>query len=257
MPNSVGSKTVKTTGKKLLDRVRDVIRLKHYSIRTEEAYVSWIKRYILFHDVRHPNEMGTAQVEAFLTHLAVEENVAASTQNQAFSALLFLYREVLHKDLDGPIDALRAKKPKRLPTVLTKEEVHRLLGAQSVGCRGRKHAALVDALLAADACRDDLLEIKRRQELVLAREREALAGLWTGDRDILAPGHGFLEQNPELAAGVTVSMHMGPYQLLAEPYLAAGLEPVILLNSRAMKSFDGATGRTKRNRRRRGCQASR
>ncbi len=113
--------------KKLLDRVRDAIRLKHYSIRTEEAYVNWIKRYIFFHDVRHPAEMGAAEVEAFLTHLAVKENVAASTQNQALSALLFLYREVLHQDL-GPIDALRAKKPKRLPTVLTKEEVHRVLG---------------------------------------------------------------------------------------------------------------------------------
>ena len=95
--------------------------------------------------------------------------------------------------------------------------------------------------LQPDASREDLLEIKRRQELVLAREREALAGLWTGDRDILAPGHGFLEQNPELAAGVTVSMHLGPYQLLAEPFLAAGLEPVILLNSRAMKSFKPGT----------------
>ncbi|OGO40290.1 MAG: integrase, partial [Chloroflexi bacterium RBG_16_57_9] len=79
------------------------------------------------HGTRHPNEIGAAEVEAFLTHLAVEGNVAASTQNQAFSALLFLYREVLHQDL-GPIDALRAKKPKRLPTVLTKEEVRRVLG---------------------------------------------------------------------------------------------------------------------------------
>lgn len=91
------------------------------------------------------------------------------------------------------------------------------------------------------ATREDLWEIKRRQDLVLAREREALAGLWTGDRDILAPGHRFLEQNPELATGVTVSMHLGPYQLLAEPYLAAGLKPVILLNSRAMKSFRPGT----------------
>lgn len=95
--------------------------------------------------------------------------------------------------------------------------------------------------LQPEASREDLLEIKRRQELVLAREREALAGLWTGDRDILAPGHDFLEQNPELATGVTVSMHLGPYQLLAEPFLAAGLEPVILLNSRAMKSFKPGT----------------
>ena len=115
------------TSKKLLDQVRDAIRLKHYSIRTEEAYVSWIKRFILFHKKRHPNKMGSPEVEAFLTHLAVNEHVAASTQNpctersrsEALSALLFLYREVLHKDL-GPIDALRARKPKRLPTVLTK-----------------------------------------------------------------------------------------------------------------------------------------
>jgi len=100
--------------KKLLDRVRDAIRLKHYSYRTEGAYVNWIKRYIFFHGIRHPAEMGAAEVEAFLTHLAVYQNVAPSTQNQALSALLFLYKEVLHQDL-GPIDALRAKKPKRLP----------------------------------------------------------------------------------------------------------------------------------------------
>jgi integron integrase len=112
--------------KKLLDQVRDAIRLKHYSIRTEQAYVNWIKRYIHFHNVRHPAEMGAPQVQAFLTHLAAEENVAASTQNQALSALLFLYQEVLHQDL-GPIDAMRAKKPKRLPSVLTKEEMHRVL----------------------------------------------------------------------------------------------------------------------------------
>ena len=110
--------------------VRDAIRLKHYSIRTEEAYVSWIRRYILFHNKRHPTEMGAPQVEAFLTHLAVKDNVAASTQNQALSALLFLYREVLHQDL-GPVDAMRAKHPKRLPTVLTKEETLRLIGCLS------------------------------------------------------------------------------------------------------------------------------
>jgi integron integrase len=113
--------------KKLLDQVRDTLRLKHYSIRTENSYVDWIRRYILFHNKRHPREMGAPEVQAFLTHLAVKENVAASTQNQALSALLFLYREVLHKDL-GPIDALRAQKPKRLPTVLTKDEVRKVIG---------------------------------------------------------------------------------------------------------------------------------
>jgi len=95
--------------------------------------------------------------------------------------------------------------------------------------------------LQPNASCEDLLEIKRRQDQVLAREREALAGLWRGDRAILAPGHGFLKRNPELTAGVTVSMHLGPYQLLAEPFLAAGLEPVILLNSMAMKSFKPGT----------------
>ncbi len=111
--------------KRLLDQVRDALRLKHYSIRTEDSYVDWIRRYILFHGKRHPNEMGAPEIEAFLTHLAVNEHVATSTQNQALSALLFLYREVLHKDL-GPIDALRARKPKRLPTVLTQDEVRRV-----------------------------------------------------------------------------------------------------------------------------------
>jgi len=76
---------------KLLEQVRDAIRRKHYSIRTEEAYVDWIKRYILFHDKRHPREMGSAEIEAFLTHLAVERQVSASTQNQALNALMFLY----------------------------------------------------------------------------------------------------------------------------------------------------------------------
>jgi len=114
--------------RKLLDRVRDTIRLKHYSMSTEKTYIAWIKRYILFHDKRHPKDMGVPEIEAFLTHLAVEERVAASTQNQALNALLFLYREVLKKDLERPIDALRAKRPKRVPTVLSKEEVRRVIG---------------------------------------------------------------------------------------------------------------------------------
>jgi site-specific recombinase XerD len=106
----------------LLDQVRDAIRLKHYSIRTEEAYVNWIRRFILFHGKRHPKDMGGPEIEAFLTHLAVEGHVAASTQNQALSALLFLYRDVLHQELNYPIDAVRAKPSQHLPAVLTKDE---------------------------------------------------------------------------------------------------------------------------------------
>lgn len=111
---------------KLLDRVRQAIRLKHYSYRTEQSYVGWIKRFILFHQKRHPKEMGKAEVEAFLNHLVTNRNVAASTQNQALHALLFLYREVLDKPLPN-IDSIRAKKPKRLPVVLTREEVQAVL----------------------------------------------------------------------------------------------------------------------------------
>ncbi|HQE93532.1 MAG TPA: integron integrase [Anaerolineae bacterium] len=116
--------------RKLLDQVRDVLRLKHYSIRTEEAYTAWIRRFILFHHKRHPREMGAAEINAFLTHLAVEQNVAASTQNQALAALLFLYREVLHQDL-GPVEPVRAQKPQRLPVVLTREEVRQVFAQMS------------------------------------------------------------------------------------------------------------------------------
>jgi len=112
--------------KKLLDQARDVLRLKHYSYRTEETYVDWIRRYILFHQKRHPNEMGTPEIQAFLTYLATERTVAASTQNQALSAILFLYREVLHKDIE-PVLLSSAKRPERLPTVLTREETLRVI----------------------------------------------------------------------------------------------------------------------------------
>jgi integron integrase len=117
--------------RKLLDQVRDAIRLKHYSYKTEQSYVAWIRRYILFHNKRHPQEMGTEEVEAFLTHLAVTENVAASTQNQALSALIFLYRYVLQQPLTENVDAIRAKRSKHLPTVLTVAEVKAVLGAMT------------------------------------------------------------------------------------------------------------------------------
>jgi integron integrase len=117
--------------RKLLDQVRHIIRLKHYSLSTEDTYVSWIKRYILFHDKRHPQEMGILEIEAFLTHLAVDQQVAASTQNQALHALLFLYREVLCKELDGPISPMRAKRSRHLPTVLTREEALKVIARLS------------------------------------------------------------------------------------------------------------------------------
>ena len=114
--------------KKLLDIVRDKIRLKHYSISTERTYVHWIKRYIIFHNKRHPKEMGKVEIEQFLTWLAVEKKVSPTTQNQAFSAILFLYKEVLGFDMsDWNIQALRAKERKHIPVVLTKEEVSKVI----------------------------------------------------------------------------------------------------------------------------------
>ena len=112
---------------RLLDRVREAIRSRHYSRRTEKAYVHWIRRFIFFHGKRHPAEMGAVQVTAFLTSLAVQGKVAASTQNQALSALLFLYREVLGVDLPWLEDVVRAKRPQYLPVVLTRDETRALL----------------------------------------------------------------------------------------------------------------------------------
>lgn len=114
--------------KKLLDVVREKIRVKHYSISTERTYVHWIKHYILYHNKRHPIDMKKAEIEAFLTHLAVDRKVSPTTQNQAFSAILFLYKEVLGEDISSwNIQALRAKERKHIPVVLTKDEVQKVL----------------------------------------------------------------------------------------------------------------------------------
>lgn len=113
---------------RLLDQVRDALRVRHYSIRTEASYLQWIKRFILFHHKRHPLEMGEQEITAFLTHLAVDKHVAPSTQNQALAAILFLYKEVLEQELDWMDGIVRAKRPTRIPEVLSPEQVSRLLG---------------------------------------------------------------------------------------------------------------------------------
>ena len=112
---------------KLLERMRIHLRTRHYSIRTEEAYIDWARRFIVFHGKRHPQEMGAAEVEAFLSHLAVDRQVSASTQNQAKAALLYLYKQVLETDLPWLNEVVQAKTPKRLPVVLTPTEVRELL----------------------------------------------------------------------------------------------------------------------------------
>ena len=112
---------------KLLDRVREAVRARHYSPRTEEAYVMWSRRFILFQGKKHPSAMGAQEVNAFLTHLVVDGHVSAATQNQALSALLFLYRVVLQDPLPWVEDLVRAQKPERLPVVLTPDEVRAVI----------------------------------------------------------------------------------------------------------------------------------
>ncbi len=117
--------------RKLLDRLRDVLRLKQYSRRTEKSYCQWVRRFVVFHHLRHPQEMGAAEVAAFLTYLARDRQVSASTQNQALNAIVFLYKAVLERDLGEFGEIQPAQRPKRLPVVLSREEVRRLLEAVS------------------------------------------------------------------------------------------------------------------------------
>ena len=121
MDKQIGSRSPK-----LLDQLRTVLRVKHYSYRTEKSYISCVRRFIYFHNKKHPQAMGTYEVRAFLNYLAQHENVSASTQNQALNALVFLYKHVIQKEL-GSIDAIRARRPKRLPVVLTQKEVEKVL----------------------------------------------------------------------------------------------------------------------------------
>ncbi len=126
-PPGAHSSSSPRSGPKLLDQVREAIRTRHYSRRTEESYVGWIRRFILFNAKRHPREMGRVEISKFLSSLAVDAKVSASTQNQALGALLFLYRDVLHRDVGDLEDVVRAKSPRRLPVVLSREEVRCVL----------------------------------------------------------------------------------------------------------------------------------
>lgn len=165
---------------RLLDRVRHAARLRHLSRRTEDAYVAWIRRFILFHGKRHPQEMGALEVVAFLSHLAVHGHVSASTQNQALSALLFLFRSVLDREIEGLGAAVRASRPKRLPVVLSREEVRSVLAHLDGVHR------LVATLLYGGGLR--LLEALRlRAKDVDFQRRQLVVRQGKGDRDRVAP----------------------------------------------------------------------
>src|SRR5438876_4206967 len=205
---------------RLLDQVREVLRLKHYSIRTEEAYVQWIKRFIFFHGKRHPREMGAREIEMFLTDLAVRGKVAASTQNQALNALVFLYKEVLHIE-PGEFSAVRAKRPERLPVVLTKAEASKLLAAMKPGTIG-----LMVRLLYGTGMR--LMEcVRLRVKDLLFEENQILV------RD----GKGFKDRVTLLPAKVKAELaaHLERVRLLHQSDLAAGAGEVYLPYALARK----------------------
>lgn len=167
---------------KLLDRLRNVLRTKHYSYRTEQAYVDWCRRYILFHNKRHPREMGAREIESFLTHLAIERKVAASTQTQALCALLFLYKHVLKINLPT-LNAVRAKRPKRLPVVLSQQEVRQLLDSVT-GAHGvyRVMASLMygAGLRLMECCRLRVKDVDYHRRQLIVREAK-------GDKDRAVP----------------------------------------------------------------------
>jgi integron integrase len=158
----------RTTSPKLLEQVRISMRRQHYAFRTEQAYVQWIIRFIRFHHMRHPQDLDTADIEAFLNHLA-QQNVASSTQNQAFSALLFLYNQILNKPLSAKINALRARSPQRLPVTLSKTETTTLLGKLSGTHQLIAHLLYGSGLRVMEALRLRVKDIDFAQHQIVVR----------------------------------------------------------------------------------------
>ena len=206
-------KSTTTKSPELLDQVRDKLRVKHYAIRTEQTYVDWIKRFIFFHDKRHPKDLGAQDVEAFLTHLAVAGKVAASTQNQAKSALLFLYREVLEIQLPWLDNVTQAKAPKRLPVVLTVSEV------QSVLSRLSGTHLLIASLLYGGGMR--LMEAVRLRVKDVDFARHEI---------IVREGKGFKDRVTMLPEAVVAPLkaHLAKVKALHEEDLAQGFGEVYL-----------------------------
>ena len=214
------AKVVSQDSPKLLDRLRAEIRVRHYSLRTEQAYVDWARRFILFHNKRHPKEMGAAELRDFLSHLAVDRNVSASTQNQAKSALLFLYREVLKIELPWLEEVISAKTAKRLPVVLTQLETRQLLGAMS-GTMG-----LMASLLYGTGMR--LMEgLRLRVKDVEFTRREIIVREGKGNKDRVT----VLPENLILP----LQAHLVKVKALHERDLDAGFGEVYLPDALAVK----------------------
>jgi integron integrase len=210
---------------KLLDLVRNTIRLKHYSIRTERAYIDWVKRFILFHHKRHPASMDAPEIRAFLSYLAVEGKVAASTQTQALSALVFLYKEVLRRNVDSLGKVERAKKPERLPVVFSRAEVRAVL-AHLDGQHWMMASLLYGAGLRLMEC------IRLRVKDVDFTYRQILVRDGKGQKDRVS----MLPQ----AMAEPLRQHLGKVKVLHEEDLAEGFGEVYLPFALARK-YAGAS----------------
>jgi site-specific recombinase XerD len=167
---------------RLLDQVRDRIRFRHYSLRTEVTYIDWIRRYVLFHGKRHPRDLGAEHVTAFLSALATDRRVSASTQNQALSAVLFLYKEVLAIELPWLGEIARAKRPRRLPVVLTQAESHALLG----GMKGT-HALMARLMYGSGIRLMECLQLRVKDVELVRHELIVRQGKGAKDRITMFP----------------------------------------------------------------------
>lgn len=218
-------KIVSQDSPKLLDRMRAEIRVRHYSIRTEETYLDWARRFILYHNKQHPKDLGADHVQAFLSYLALERNVSSSTQNQAKSALLFLYRDVLHVELPWLDEVVSAKMGKRLPVVLTSNEIRRLLNGMS-GTMG-----LISTLLYGTGMR--LLEgLRLRVKDIEFERREIIVREGKGNKDRVT----VLPENLILP----LQAHLAKVKALHEKDLDAGFGEVHMPNALALKYPSGA-----------------
>lgn len=198
---------------KLLDRLRATLRRRHYSLHTEDAYVNWCRRFILFHNKKHPADMGEGEIRQFLTHLAVERGVAASTQNQALNAVVFLYTHVLARDLGSFGAVERARRPERLPVVLTRDEVRRVLAALGGVNRLLGELLYGGGLRVMEALRLRVKDIDFGQRHLLVRD-----GKGQKDRTTVLPGR----------AAADLRAHLGRVRLMWEADRRAGLPGVYL-----------------------------
>ncbi len=185
---------------KLLDVVRSRIRLKHMSRKTEEAYVYWIKRFILHFDKRHPKEMGEREVEKFLTHLAVEENVAASTQNLALNAIVFLYKQVLERDLGQIQDVARATRPKRIPVVFSQNEINTIFSQLGGVTRIMVGLLYGSGLRIKECLRLRVKDIDLERNLVVVHEGK-------GDKDRIVPLSSKIKEDLRLHLKIVALQH--------------------------------------------------